>query len=278
MRLSVSDKSYLVGMHINLTQATAMLCACLMVTACNRDEPGCTDPTALNYDADATTDDGSCTYDTTGGSGEGGGIQTAECVDTVSMDGYDYVVVAIGSQCWFAENLRTTVFQDSTEIPLELGASFPNLLEPARAAYSNSSSYSDARGFLYNGYATVDEEHGGICPTGWHVPTELDWMLLEAYLVGEGHGDVMGDVLKSTSGWNANGNGSDLYGFNAKPAGICWPDGNFYNVNNFGHFSSSTWNNDYSAMQLRTMAYDNDQMARQAYWPVSGHSIRCLQD
>lgn len=37
-------------MQINLTQATAMLCACLMVTAWNRDEPGCTDPTALNYD------------------------------------------------------------------------------------------------------------------------------------------------------------------------------------------------------------------------------------
>ena len=73
-------------MQINLTRATAMLCACLMVTACNRDEPGCTDSTALNYDAEATTDDGSCTYDTTGSGEGGGGIVTAECEDTVSMD------------------------------------------------------------------------------------------------------------------------------------------------------------------------------------------------
>lgn len=254
-----------------------MLLSCLLLTACSRDQQGCTDPTALNYDAEATTDDGSCTYDTTG-VGEGGGIETAECEDTVSMDGYDYAVVAIGSQCWFAENLRTTVFQDSTEIPLESGSAFPNLTSAARTQYNNNATYVNTRGYLYNGYATVDEEHGGICPSGWHVPSEVDWMALEVFLVGEGHAATMGEVLKSTSGWNANGSGTDLYGFNAKPGGVCWPDGNFYNINNVATLSSSTWNNNYSAMYLRTLDYDGDQMGRQAYWPVSGHSIRCVKD
>lgn len=264
-------------MQINLTQASGMMLACLLLTACSRDEQGCTDPTALNYDAEATTDDGSCTYDTTG-VGEGGGIETAECEDTVSMDGYDYAVVAIGSQCWFAENLRTTVFQDSTEIPLESGSAFPNLTSAARTQYNNNATYVNTRGYLYNGYATVDEEHGGICPSGWHVPSEVDWMALEVFLVGEGHAATMGEVLKSTSGWNANGSGTDLYGFNAQPGGVCWPDGNFYNINNVATLSSSTWNNNYSAMYLRTLDYDGDQMGRQAYWPVSGHSIRCVKD
>ena len=264
-------------MQINLIRASGMLLACLLLTACSRDEQGCTDPTALNYDAEATTDDGSCTYDTTG-VGEGGGIETAECEDTVSMDGYDYAVVAIGSQCWFAENLRTTVFQDSTEIPLESGSAFPNLTSAARTQYNNNATYVNTRGYLYNGYATVDEEHGGICPSGWHVPSEVDWMALEVFLVGEGHAATMGEVLKSTSGWNANGSGTDLYGFNAKPGGVCWPDGNFYNINNVATLSSSTWNNNYSAMYLRTLDYDGDQMGRQAYWPVSGHSIRCVRD
>ena len=264
-------------MQINLTQASGMMLACLLLTACSRDEQGCTDPTALNFDAEATTDDGSCTYDTTG-VGEGGGIETAECEDTVSMDGYDYAVVAIGSQCWFAENLRTTVFQDSTEIPLESGSAFPNLTSAARTQYNNNATYVNTRGYLYNGYATVDEEHGGICPSGWHVPSEVDWMALEVFLVGEGHAATMGEVLKSTSGWNANGSGTDLYGFNAQPGGVCWPDGNFYNINNVATLSSSTWNNNYSAMYLRTLDYDGDQMGRQAYWPVSGHSIRCVKD
>ena len=264
-------------MQINLTRASGMLLACLLLTACSRDQQGCTDPTALNYDVEATTDDGSCTYDTTG-VGEGGGIETAECEDTVSMDGYDYAVVTIGSQCWFAENLRTTVFQDSTEIPLESGSAFPNLTSAARTQYNNNATYVNTRGYLYNGYATVDEEHGGICPSGWHVPSEVDWMALEVFLVGEGHAATMGEVLKSTSGWNANGSGTDLYGFNAKPGGVCWPDGNFYNINNVATLSSSTWNNNYSAMYLRTLDYDGDQMGRQAYWPVSGHSIRCVKD
>ena len=265
-------------MRINLTRASGMLFVCLLLTACGREEQGCTDPAALNYDAEATTDDGSCTYDTTGAGEGGGGIETAECEDTVSMDGYDYAVVAIGSQCWFAENLRTTVFQDSTEIPLETGSAFPDLTSAARTQYNNSSSYVNTRGYLYNGYATVDEEHGGICPSGWHVPSEVDWMALEVFLVGEGHAATMGEVLKSTSGWNANGNGTDLYGFNAKPGGICWPDGNFYNINNVANLSSSTWNNNFSAMYLRTLDYDGDQMGRQGYWPVSGHSIRCVKE
>lgn len=265
-------------MQINLTRAAAMLSACLLLTACNRDEPGCTDSTALNYDAEATTDDGSCTYDTTGSGEGGGGIVTAECEDTVSMDGYDYTVVAIGSQCWFAENLKTTVFQDDTEIPLESGTAFPDLTSAARAQYNNNSTYVEDRGYLYNGYAAADEAHGGICPSGWHVPSEVDWMTLEVFLVSEGHAATMADVLKSTSGWNANGNGTDLYGFNGKPAGICWPDGNFYNINNFAHYSSSTWNNNSTAMYLRVLGYDADQMGRQSYWPVSGHSIRCVKD
>lgn len=265
-------------MRFNLTGASSILLACLLLTSCSREEQGCTDPTALNYDAEATTDDGSCTYDTTGAGEGGGGIEIAECEDTVSMDGYDYAVVAIGSQCWFAENLRTTVFQDSTEIPLETGSAFPDLTSAARSQYNNSSSYVNTRGYLYNGYATVDEEHGGICPSGWHVPSEVDWMSLEVFLVGEGHAANMGEVLKSTSGWNANGNGTDLYGFNAKPGGVCWPDGNFYNINNVATLSSSTWNNNFSAMYLRTLDYDGDQMGRQAYWPVSGHSIRCVKD
>ena len=62
---------------------------------------GCMDPTYTEYDASANTDDGSC-------------ATLALTCDSPSMDGYDYAVVEIGDQCWFAENLRTTVYADDS--------------------------------------------------------------------------------------------------------------------------------------------------------------------
>ena len=57
---------------------------------------------------------------------------TAECVTSVEFDSYTYPVVAVGPQCWFAENLRTTVYQDGSPIAEETVANFPNLNSPAR--------------------------------------------------------------------------------------------------------------------------------------------------
>ena len=167
---------------------------------------GCTDPEALNYDSSATVDDGSCVYDPV--------PSTAECVTSVDFDSYTYPVVAVGPQCWFAENLRTTVFQDGSPIAEETVANFPNLDSPARTAYNSSSSVINTHGYLYNGIAAATSLNGGICPTGWHVPTELDWMEMESYLVIAGHGKRMGEVLKKSSGWAQGGGGTDLYGWN----------------------------------------------------------------
>ena len=148
---------------------------------------GCTDPSALNYDASAESDDGGCVYDPT--------VSTADCESSVTFDSYSYPVVAIGGQCWFAENLRTTVFQDGSEIPYEDGSSFPNLATPARTNYNNSDFIYNDYGHLYNGFAAMSTINGGICPTGWHVPTELDWIEMESFLFAAGHGERMGAVL-----------------------------------------------------------------------------------
>ena len=67
---------------------------------------GCTDPAYTEFDASANVDDGSC-------------ATLASTCDSPSMDGYDYAVVEIGDQCWFAENLRTTVYADGSAIPEE---------------------------------------------------------------------------------------------------------------------------------------------------------------
>ena len=230
---------------------------------------GCTDAEALNFDASATVDDGSCVYDPV--------PSTAECVTSVEFDSYTYPVVAVGPQCWFAENLRTTVYQDGSPIAEETVANFPNLNSPARTVYNSSSTIINTHGFLYNGIAASTSLNGGICPTGWHVPTELDWMEMESYLVIAGHGKRMGEVLKKSSGWQQQGNGSDLYGWNGTGSGHAWPDGNAHSLNWFGTYWSSTTTNDGDVMQ-RTLSSGSNQLQRGEYWDVIGSSVRCIAD
>ena len=95
--------------------------------------PGCTDAAYTEYNASATTDDGSCStlivegcmdptyteYDASANTDDGSCATLASTCDSPSMDGYDYAVVEIGDQCWFAENLRTTVYADGSAIPEE---------------------------------------------------------------------------------------------------------------------------------------------------------------
>ena len=230
---------------------------------------GCTDPEALNYDSSATVDDGSCLYDPV--------PSTAECVSSVEFDNYTYPVVAVGPQCWFAENLRTTVFQDGTAIVEDTAENFPNLDSPARTAYSTSTSVQNTHGLLYNGFAATTTANGGICPTGWHVPTELDWMEMESYLVIAGHGKRMGEVLKKTSGWAQGGNGTDLYGWNGGGGGHAWPNGGVFSLNWFGTYWSSTYTSGGDVMQ-RTLSSGSDQLQRGEYWAVTGTSVRCIAD
>ena len=230
---------------------------------------GCTDATAMNYDPSATVDDGSCEFDPM--------ATTADCVSDVEFDNYTYPVVAIGNQCWFAENLRSTVYQDGTLIPEEAASDFPNLSTPAQTSYNNSTSTFNAQGRHYNGHAAVSTDHGGLCPSGWHVPTELEWMELESFLVASGTGKRMGQALKATSGWAQGGNGNDTYGFNASGSGHIWPDGGTYSLNYYGHYHSSTLT-DAGNVMVRGFGFDSDQMAREAYWPVTGCSVRCIAD
>ena len=230
---------------------------------------GCTDSEALNYDAGATVDDGSCEYDLA--------ATSAECVSNVEFDNFEYPVVAIGDQCWFAKNLRSTVFRDGTAIPEETAATFPDLVTPARSAYNNSASAVNAHGFLYNGIAATTSLNGGLCPSGWHVPSELDWMKLESYLVVAGYGKRMGEALKAESGWAQNGNGTDAFGFNGSAGGHAWPDGNNYSMNYYGTYWSSTYASNGDVMQ-RTLSSGSDQLNRAEYWDVIGSSVRCIED
>jgi uncharacterized protein (TIGR02145 family) len=101
-------------------------------------------------------------------------------------DGNIYKTITIGTQTWMAENLKTTKYNDGTDIPLIINDTvWSNIKTPAYSWYDNNSAYYKAiYGALYDPY-TVNT--GKLCPLGWHVPNNDEWTTLITYL-----GDTIG--------------------------------------------------------------------------------------
>ena len=192
------------------------------------------------------------------------------------MDGHSYGVVEIGDQCWFAENLRTTVYADGAAIPEVTGdAAWRGLSTGARCDYDNDASNVATYGRLYNWYAATDDSE--LCPTGWHVPTDGEWTALETYLGANGHGGTEGTALKSTSGWNSGGNGTDDFGFSALPGGYrSYRTGYFDGAGSYGYWwsSSPSGGNAWS----RYLDDVDPVINRDNSNSRSGFSVRCLRD
>ncbi len=226
---------------------------------------GCTDPTYEEYDAMANTDDGSCA--------------TLPYCHSPTMDNYSYGVVEIGNQCWFAENLRTTVYADGSSIPeVTSSPAWSGLNTGARCDYNNDASTVAAWGRLYNWHAVMDA--AGLCPNGWHVPTDGEWIALENYLSANGFNGVEGTALKSTSGWDdyegESGNGTDNFGYTALPAGYRTRHGPFTYAGGLTRWwSSSNYGGQSWALYL---IFFSSQHNLNYYHPRTGHSVRCLRD
>ena len=232
------------------------------------ENPGCTDPVADNYDPYAE-EGGLCTY--------GGPCQGP------TFDGYSYAAVFIGDQCWFAENLRTTVYADGSSIPEVTGNSaWGGLSTGARCDYANNAANVGTYGRLYNWYAV--DNASGLCPSGWHVPTDGEWMVLEMELgMSESEanstgwrGTDEGTQLKSTAGWNADGNGTDDFGFSALPGGGRLSGGDFDYAGNFGYWWSSS--PDGGSAWFRFLLGDSPGVGRSYDDPHYAFSVRCLRD
>jgi uncharacterized protein (TIGR02145 family) len=191
------------------------------------------------------------------------------------MDGHSYGVVEIGDQCWFTENLRTTVYADDSAIPeVTDDTAWAGLSTGARCDYDNDASNVATYGRLYNWHAV--NNGSGLCPSGWHVPTDGEWTALETYLAANGHSGAEGTALKSTSGWNSGGNGTDNFGFSALPGGFRDNDGYFVAAGYFGFWWSSSPSG--GGAWYRYLDLTSPVIGRDLNGPRNGLSVRCLRD
>jgi len=233
-------------------------------SVCAEDEvSGCTDSSATNFNSTATEDDGSCLY----GPAQCGGAST------VTFDDYTYALVGIGTQCWFKENLRSDNYRNGDVIPGNLTASdWMSMSSGAQAIYNNDLSNLTNYGRLYNWHAVNDTR--GLCPVGFHVPSDGEWSVLESALGGS---SVAGAALKSASADSPSWNGTNSSGFSALPGGYIYiATGDFYGIGNHGYWWSSSLVAPFA--WFRYLYSDNPYIERNNYYQGSGFSIRCIRD
>jgi len=202
----------------------------------------------------------------------------AQDISTVTdIDGNTYQTVTIDTRIWMVENLKTTKYNDGTAIPLVAtdNIAWSNLTEPGYCWYNNNQAmYGNTYGALYNWYAV---NTGKLCPTGWHVPTDNEWIILTNYLGGE---SIAGGKLKETdtTHWNSPNTGAtNETGFTALPGGYRSVDGNFYYIGFDGYFWSATELGVNYAWYQEVMFYNSGFRLLNGL-KRNGFSVRCLRD
>lgn len=202
-------------------------------------------------------------------------------------DGNVYHTVAIGNRVWFLENLKTSKFKDGSQIQLVTDqAVWAALTAPGFCWVENNTANKATYGALYNGYAVTDSR--GLCPAGWHVSTDADWVDMErafglvqseAYFEGDrGMNENVGGHLKALNNWDAPNSGADnSSGFSAIGAGYRRPTGEFNWFRQWIGFYTSTAP-DASHLIQRYLGFDFTGVARRSYPLTYGYSIRCVKN
>ena len=207
---------------------------------------------------------------------------------TDERDGQTYKTVKIGTQTWMAENLNYAY----TDVPYNYSG---YTSDSTSWCYSNAAANCTKYGRLYTWAAAMDSvgtwsANGkgcgynktcsptylvrGVCPEGWHLPTQTEWKTL---FTAVGGSSTAGKMLKSTSGWNSSGNGTDAYSFSALPAGLRNYNGYYDFEGYYAYFWSSTVSNgNYAYLMYLGYSYDGASLDNDG--KDIGFSVRCAKD
>ena len=181
--------------------------------------------------------------------------------------------VKIGNQVWMAENLNLDHYRNGDLIPTGLSnAQWESTTQGAYTIYNDDPANEKKYGKLYNWYAVNDSR--GLCPAGWHVPSDSEWSTLETYLGGS---EVAGGKLKSISGWETpNWGASNSSGFNAFPGGFR-SNGTYGAIGANGFWWSSSEDISNGAWS-RLLGDDFSGVDRNDTGRRCGFSVRCVKD
>ncbi len=220
------------------------------------------------------------------------------CPGMATITDYDnniYNTVQIGNQCWMKENLRTTSYSDGT--PIEQGTDTSRTTAYWYYPSGNSDNMSTL-GLLYNwaavmrGSASSSENPSGVqgvCPTGWHVPSDAEWTELTDYVSSQseyacnGTSIYIAKALASTTGWNSFSSNctvgntpsdNNATGLGIVPAG--YYSGN-YNAATTAYCSSATeYNENY--VYNRNIGFFSSTVNRGNLAKYTALSVRCIRD
>ncbi len=215
------------------------------------------------------------------------------------IDGNEYVTVIIGKQEWMAENLRVSRYNNGDAIPTGLSnTDWWTTTQGGYAIYDNEENLLTGYGKLYNWYAVADPR--GLCPEGWHVPTDDDWTEMLNYVIGQGYPNVdnnpngTGSALRSCrqidsplggdcdtsehprwDQWH-NNQGFDAFGFSGLPGGTRYHQGGYYALGNYAFWWSSEESSSEEAWQWNCFLL-NSNVRRNSSDKSDGYSIRCVR-
>lgn len=184
---------------------------------------------------------------------------------TDSRDGQAYKYVKIGKQTWMAQNLNYAGSSGSVGV-----------------CYNGVPSNCTTYGRLYtwsevmagsSSSTSIPSGVQGICPSGWHVPSDAEWSALVQYVDSA----TSGTKLKSTSGWSNSGNGTNAYGFNVLPAGYRQNVGPFNALGDIAYFCSSSEDAASNAWYWNFYC-DYAYVSRNGSNKSDGFSLRCAQN
>ncbi len=197
-----------------------------------------------------------------------------QCGDQITYEGQVYNTVEIGTQCWFKENLNVGTRINGIEEQENNG-------QVEKYCYDNNEVNCNIYGGLYQWNEMMEymaiEGNQGICPEGWHIPTDPEFTLLTDFLGGE---SIAGGKMKETgtSHWNSPNTGAtNESDYTSLPGGYCNSAGSFYYKGDDTRYWTS---NEYSgnAAWFRSLSNNSESVFRSGADNTVGFSVRCIKD